>query len=172
MTALPPLVAKLQPWPLDDNGARVDGLDISAKIETASGWLSLEDGQFYSLSAETLASRSQSYRKREVTSEWIEGTFPVTAVRDNTVEAVVVYFRGNTAWEFRQNQLALTDALEALSFQFMFRQDNLTEYWQCFVSDYTVEVQHEFRHALLGVVRAQIPRLPEATVVYAAGDDY
>jgi hypothetical protein len=164
-------VTRLTPWPLDEHGKRNDGLNISAKIESPTGWLNLEDGQYYSLHGDSLAGRTQTYRRREVSAEWIEGTFPVSAVRDNTIETIAVWVRGDSHYEYRTKQDALAACFEQLAYQFMMRVDDVTEYWQCFASDYGIELQREFRHAIIGVVRATVQRLPQAQVVYAAGDD-
>jgi hypothetical protein len=164
---------KLSPWPYDrESRERVDGLDFSVKIQGPTGWFDLEDGDHYAIHGESFSSYAQTWRKREVNTEWIEGSFPVSAVRENVTEPLVVYVRGNTFGEGRIYRDKLIAAVEQLSWMLMVRFGDVADYWQCWASDYTVETQREFLHAMLAVVRVTVSRLPAKQTVDVTSDLY
>lgn len=152
-------VGRLAPWPYE-SGTRDDGLDFTVKIEGVSGWFDLEDGVSYAVHSDSFATWSQTWRKKEVNNEWVEGTFPVSAVRENVSVPLVVYCKGVTRKDQVNAQSKLTAAIEQLSWMLMVRFEEVSEYWQCWASDYTVETQSEFRHAGISVVRVTVDRLP------------
>lgn len=166
-------IAPFTPWPYEDGATvRADGLDISCKIEGADGvWFDLEDGEHYVIHGDSFTEYSQTYRTRSVNSEWIEGSFPVSSVRESVTEQLVVMVRGQTQGELRLYQQKLTDAIEQLSWQLMVRFDEVAEYWQCSAADYAVQTQREYRHARLSIVRATVPRLPAKLLVDATSDE-
>lgn len=166
--------ARFLPWPYDrESNERIDGFDFSVKIQGVDGlWFDLEDGVHYAVHAESFAQVAQTWRKREVNSEWIEGSFPVSAVRENAQEALVVWVRGYSPADARAYRDKLVDALCQLSFMLMVRRGDVAEYWQCFPSDYTIEQSREFQHAGVSIVRATVPRLPAPMVADATGDEY
>lgn len=160
------------PYPATVEQSDAEQLDISVKIQTPTGWLDLEDPDSgYEVHAESLGERSVTYRKTEASSPWVEGTFPISAVRDNVVESLSIYVRGDTTYEFKRRVQVLTDAIEQLSYLLLVRIEDASEYWQCFPADYSIQTQHEYLHARLGVVRAQVPRLPAVTLAPATGDE-
>jgi hypothetical protein len=163
------MIPAFAPWPLDDDGDRIDGLDLSCKIQAAAGWIDLEDGLHYSVHGESFAESSQTFRRHEVSSEWVEGTFPINAVRENVAEQLVVWVKGSTHYEYVQYRNKLTAALTQLSYQLMLRIEDLATYWQCWAADYTLQEQREFRHARIGIVRATVPRLPATDDLLATG---
>jgi hypothetical protein len=164
-------IIPMQPFPYESGGSRVDELDIACRIQATNGWIDLEDGQHYAIHGESFAERQQTYRKREINSPWIEGTFAISAVRENTTEQLVVWVKGDTHYEWRVYLERLTDALSQLSYRVMLRVGDMADYWDCWAADYSVQTQREFWHAKLGVVRATVPRLPATQMVPAAADE-
>jgi hypothetical protein len=172
MTQLPANAARLRPFPLNAGAPKGAGdLDLQIKILAATGWIDLEDGQHYEVHKDTLATRQITHRQRTVTSEFIEGSFAATSVRENVNEALVIKVTGDSYYEWRTYIAKLTDALEQLTYQVMVRIEDATEYWDCQPANYSIETQQEFIHARLGIVRATVPRLPDLLLVPASGDE-
>lgn len=169
---LPANAARLRPFPANaGDGHRASDLDLQIKIFSATGWIDLEDGRHYEVHKDTLATRQITHRQRTVTSEFIEGSFAATSVRENVNEALVIKVSGTSHYEWKRYIAKLTDALEQLTYQMMVRVEDATEYWDCQPANYSIETQQEFLHARLGVVRATVPRLPELLLVQASGDE-
>lgn len=139
-------------------------LDVSFEIETPTGWLECEDpANGYELHKESFVNRATSHRKQEINSNWVEGSYVSQAVRENVVEEVAIYVRGDTPYELWARKQALLDGLEQLAFTARLRFGDLLETWNCEISDYTEESPMEMRFATMAVIRARIPRLPSLT---------
>ena len=140
-------------------------LDVSAKIETPTGWIELDDPEGgYELAADSFATAAISHRKTEVSSEWLEGTFVTRSVRENVAEAVNVYVAGATPYELAARLKALTDGFDQLGYAMVVRFADAAEDWSCQVADYTIETKVEMRHATIALVKASVPRLPAKTL--------
>lgn len=161
----------LTPWPLGDGAPSPSGLSVSGKIETPSGWLDLNDGVGYSFEGTSFADRQVTWRRQEVTSPFVEGTYIVGAVRENITEAVSVWVRGETFSELDARVEALIGALGQMTYRFMLRLEDSAHYWTCWPADYTVSGQREYLHSRLVLVKATMPRLPGEQVVLASGDE-
>ena len=147
-------------------------LQLACKIETPTGWLDLEDDEHYELHSDSLAQRAISWRKQQVTSPYVEGTYTTAAVKESVTENLVVTVRATDQLELAQLIQALTDGLDQMSYQVMVSVNGLVEYWTCVEpAEYTIEMQHEFRHAMIGVVRANVIRLPTLTYAAAAQEE-
>lgn len=145
-------------------------LEVFASILTPTGWIELEDEpNGYWLHKDAFAKKAVSHRKREVSSEWVAGTFVADAVRENVIEDVVVYVQGRTPYEMRQRLDALTDGFDQLSYKMTLTEGDLEETWQCNLADYSIECGQEFRLARLAIVRASVPRLPGVTTRQVVG---
>lgn len=171
MIPLPTRSGKLHPFPQEYGERPSHDLDLQVKVQAATGWFDLEDGAHYSVHADSLASKSVSYRQRTVENDFVEGSFIATSVRENITETLAFWVSGSSHYEWRTYVDKLTDALEQLSYLVMVRIEDMAEYWTCSPAQWTVETQREFIHARMGVVRASIPRLPTALVVPATGDE-
>ena len=161
----------LNPYPLERQFEGQVKLRLGARITSSSGWLDLNDGETYQLEASSFADRAVSWRKREVQSDYVEGTFVTNAVRENVVEALSVWVRADTYYELEKARERLEDALCQLTFRIAFRTTDATRYWDCTVADYTVATQREFMHSRLCLVKAQVPRHPTEQLVITSADD-
>lgn len=144
---------------------------LSVQITSPTGVIELEDeANGYSLHGDTFASETYTHRKVEVNSPWLEGTYAVDAVLDNTVEALVVWVSGlapdgtYSHFLFRTRLNALKKCFDQISYQITRTIGDAVEAWDCEVSDYTVETQQEFLFATRGVLRVPVPRRPTATL--------
>jgi hypothetical protein len=160
----------LTPYPLERMFEGQPRLKIGARMTTNMGWLDLNDGP-YRLEASAFAERTVSWRKREVQSDYVEGTFIVNAVRENVTETLNVWVRGETHYELAMARERLEDALCQLTYRISFRTSDVTRYWECSVADYTVATQREFQHACIALVRATVPRHPEEQLVMTSVDE-
>ena len=140
-------------------------LDVSARIETPTGWIELEDeDNGYALAADSFATAAVSHRKSEISSEWLEGTFVTRSVRENITETVAVYVTGDSPHQLRTRLSALTDGFDQLQYKMTVRFGNAEETWSCWVSDYTTSTKVEMRFATMALVTATVPRLPAAAL--------
>lgn len=138
-------------------------ITIAARISTPYGWLYLGQGTQYRIAAGSFENQQTTFRRSEVTSPYVEGTFVVNALRENVTETLDVIVEDRPT-------LSLPDAVRALgaalcqvrySVQVQIRRDIAT--WQAYAADHTVQTKREFVHARLAQVRAEIPRDPNVT---------
>lgn len=147
-------------------------LDLTCRISSPSGWLDLEDDDIYELHAEALNDRQVQWRKQQVTSPYVDGTYTTAAVKENVSEALSIWVRAADPLELATRIAQVTDALDQLTYTLMFRSNNYVEYWTAVEpADYTINMAHELRHAFRGIVRATVYRLPELTWGAAAQEE-
>lgn len=146
---------------------------VSVEVSGPAGIIECEDvDNGYSLHSDSFATETHTHRTVEVNSPWLEGTYAVDTVLDNTVEALVVWVAGNapdgtdSQFLFRSRLNALKRCFDQLSYQVVRTIGDAIEIWDCEVSDYTVETQQEFIFATRGVLRVPLPHRP--TVVLSA----
>lgn len=134
----------------------------AARISTPYGWLYLGTGTQYRIAGAAFEDRQTSFRRSEVSSPYVEGTFVINVLRENVTETLEVLVED-------REELSLPDAVGALSaavsqvryvVQVQLRQDLWT--WNAYAADHSVQTKREFIHARLATVRAEIPREPRA----------
>lgn len=152
----------------------VTGLAASVQVTGPSGVIECEDpDNGYELHGDSFATQSFTHRNTEISGPWIEGTYASDSVRDNTVEALVVWVDGNSPdaepshFLFRTRLNALMACFDQLSYKVLRTIGDAVETWDCEVSDYTVETQQEFLTATVGVLRVQLSRRPAAPITQA-----
>lgn len=138
-------------------------ITVAARISTPYGWLYLGQGTQYRLGAGSFENQQTTFRRSEVQSPYVEGTFVINALRENVTESldVIVEERPNlgTADAVRALGAALSQVRYAVQVQI--RRDIWT--WQAYAADHTVQTKREFVHARLAQVQAEIPRDPNVT---------
>lgn len=142
-------------------------LSVSVQVLGPDGVIECEDPvNGYSLHADSFAQSAYVHRTVEVNSPWLEGTYAVDSVLDNTVEALVVWVAGiqddgsYSQFLFRTRLNALKACFDQLSYTVIRTVGDAIESWDCEVSDYTVETQQEFIFATVGVLRVPLPHRP------------
>ena len=136
-------------------------LNLSVSIETANGWLDLEDeAGGYTVDATAFAERSVSHRKVESSSGWMEGTYVSRSVKENVNETVAVQVTGATASELKKRTNDLVAAFEQLSYQMIVSIDDDQEIWSCTVADYAITTSQAFMFSRMAIVKATVPHLP------------
>lgn len=138
-------------------------ITVAARISTPYGWLYLGQGTQYRLGAGSFENQQTTFRRSEVQSPYVEGTFVINALRENVTESldVIVEERPNlgTADAVRALGAALSQVRYAVQVQI--RRDVWT--WQAYAADHSVQTKREFVHARLAQVQAEIPRDPNVT---------
>lgn len=136
-------------------------LDIAWSILGPAGWIDLEDrANGYEMHKETHAAQAHSWRRQDISSPYVEGTYTNQAVRENVTEAVAIYVYGDTVFELKTRMDLILAALGQLNYQVKARSGNLLETWDCAIADYTIEMGQEMLNSTMCVIRANIPRRP------------
>jgi len=147
--------------------AQVNALTFTAQTTTfteSGKWLNVNDGLTYRLGKGSLEETSIQYRKDEVTNAFIEGSFVLNALKQNTIETLVVYVLGETTSDVQYNVKVLTDALSQSSFWVKMIIEDSSSVWRCYAADYVINTPVEFLHARRATVKAMIPRDPNETL--------
>jgi hypothetical protein len=141
-------------------------ITVAARISTPYGWLYLGTGTQYRLGAESFGDRQTSFRRSEVSSPYVEGTFIINALRENVTETLDVIVEDREGLRLADAVAALTSALCQVRYtmQVQVRRDVWT--WNAYAADHSVQTKREFVHARLAQVRAEIPRDPNVTYEY------
>lgn len=144
----------------------------AARISSPYGWLYLGQGTQYRIGAASFAEQSVTFRRSEVTSPYVEGTFVVNALRENVTETLEVYVEGRESLSVTAATRALGAALSQVSYtmQVQLRRDVFT--WNAYAADHTVSTRRELLHARIAQVTAQIPREPAVAFSTASSISY
>ena len=137
-------------------------LNISCRMTTPNGWLELNDG-VYRLSAEAFGEAETTWRRVEASNPFVEGTWTVSAVRENITENLSVWVRGSFPELTSAAVQELLNALAQRNFGLEVTFDGVTRFYTCFVSDATVSTSGPMRVARMAQVVAQVPRHPVFT---------
>lgn len=139
-------------------------ITVAARISTPYGWLYVGQGTQYRVAAGSFENQQTTFRRSEVQSPYVEGTFVINALRENVTESLDVIVEDRPDLGTANAVRALGTALSQVRYavQVQIRRDVWT--WQAYAADHTVQTKREFVHARLAQVQAQIPRDPN--VVY------
>jgi hypothetical protein len=140
---------------------------LPVKIEiqlSTGGWLDVSDGTVYRVNKGTFENSAVTFRRDEVTNAFVEGKFTVNALRDNVTETLAIYVYGETTSALKTAIDALTSAASQINFYTRVTLDGSQRLWECWASDYTVNVTNEFFHNRQALVTIQLQRLPSETV--------
>ncbi len=124
----------------------------------------------YELEGSSLDEVATSWRRNEVSNPWVEGTYTISAVRENQVVPVSVWVRGVSHQEMRQRQIELERRVAEPRWELQLSLPGYTEYWTCQTSDTVVRTQREYLHAMHALVRIQVVRLPTVRYAFSTGD--
>ena len=138
-----------------------DQLRITAKVSVPDGWLNINDGKRYRLERSALAEQQATFRRREIQSPHLPGTWLVSAQPENITEPVSI-------WVNEFDHYALHKALSALTAAFtqpyyvMHWQIEQHEFaWNCQLADYQIDSNADLRHATMAKFTVRVPRHPE-----------
>lgn len=140
-------------------------LSVKIEVQQSNGaWLDISDGTVYRVNKGTFENSAITFRRDEVTNAFVEGKFTVNALRDNVTETLAIYAYGATTSALKTAIDALTSAVSQVNFHVRVTLDGSQRLWECWASDYTVNVTNEFFHNRQALVTIQLHRLPSETV--------
>lgn len=143
--------------------------DIRATIVLPGGNLEI-DGP-YDFEKTSQETEQQTLRKVTANNRWVEGTFLISAVRDNVREPLSIWVEGDDHTEFDQAMEALKAAVLTKRWQLVVSvyEDNVEKVrrtYSCQASEYTVTTTQEYRMAHMGLLKVDVDRLPQVEVIY------
>jgi hypothetical protein len=141
-------------------------LPVQIEIQNSSNltWLDVSDGNTYRVNKSTFEESATTFRRDEVTNAFIEGQFLVNALRENITETVDIYAYGATTPALKSAIDAVTALISQIVFRVRVTLDGSQRMWDCFASDYSVNVPSEFFHNRQALIKIQLQRLPNETV--------
>jgi hypothetical protein len=142
-------------------------LNVRCRVTTEGGWLDLMSGP-YRLSAEAFVEESLSWRRAEVSNPFVDGSWLVSAVKDNITSAVDVYVRAASTAELSGAVAALKAAFSQINYGIEFTVDDVTTFYQCYAADYSVKTPKELRFSRMAQFSAEVPRHPVAETQVAS----
>jgi len=144
-----------------------DVLGVKCRVTTAGGWLDLMSGP-YRLSGDAFGEQAQAWRRQDVANPFVEGTWTVGALRENVVEQLNVWVRGETTADTHKAVRELLEALSQLNYGLEVQFDDVKYFYQCYVADVSVKASRELRFARMAQVSASVPRHPNFESVVVA----
>ena len=143
---------------------------ISLVLNAPSGMIELQDpGSGYSLASDTFSTKATTHRKQEIQSEWMDGTFYGRSAKENVIETISVWVSGSSQYEFTRRMDALVEGFEQLQYSMAKTVGDAYTLWTCFVADHTIETNQSFINATTGLLKLQVPRLPNVVLSQVAG---
>lgn len=138
-----------------------DQLRVMAKVSTPTGWLNLNDGGRYRLEASALAEQSATFRRREIQSPHLPGTWLVSAVPENITEPVSIWVNEFDHYALHKALQALRDAFTQAYYVMHWQIEQHEFAWNCQLADYQIDSSKDLRHATMAKFTARVPRHPE-----------
>lgn len=135
---------------------------ISCRLTTPNGWLDINDG-VYRLASDAFGESATVWRRREASNPFVEGTWTVSAVRENVTEQLSVWVRGEFVEQTSAAVQELLDALGQRNFGLEVTFDGVQRFYTCFVADARVLASGPMRASRMAQVVAEIPRHPVFT---------
>lgn len=133
-------------------------------MDSHGNWVDFSNGTTYKVGKGTLENSAVTFRRDEVTNAFIEGKFTVNALRDNITEGIVIYAYGTTISGLKTAIDALTSIIGQTNFSARITLENSQRLWECWASDYTVNITNELYHNRQAIINIQLQRLPGETV--------
>jgi hypothetical protein len=140
-------------------------LKVKIEIQKSDGtWLDVSNGTTYRVNSSTFENSAVQFRRDEVSNSFVEGKFLVNALRDNVIENLVIYAYGDSVAALKTNIDAVTNAVSQINFNTRVTLENSQRFWQCWASDYTVNITNAMYHNRQAMITVQLHRLPTETV--------
>lgn len=141
-------------------------LDVTMLVEVPGRRISL-NAEPYQLTDDTMTDVAVQWRRQEITSPFVSGSFLVSALQENSTVSVGVYVRGESHLALDSYLDRLMEAFSQFSYRIYFAVGDwdFFEVWTCMPADFTVQTTREFRHARMATLRAEVPRLPTKELV-------
>lgn len=155
-------MVKMIPWQPAELEPEYGKLDLEFRVSTPSGWLFLTS-QPYRLHADCFSETSGTMRKSMATSEYLAGEYVVNAIPGLVTETVAVWVEADSPLGLHRARAELIAALTQIEYVAVKRVGDVEEIWRAQAADWTVNSPKELTHATRCIVRASVPRHPNAT---------
>lgn len=136
-------------------------LSLSVLATTPSGTLELNDRDAYRVEGTSFSEQSVTKRRSMAENPFLEGEYPVNAVRGNVTESLKVYVYGATHAEFHARIAALKEVFDQARFTVTKTIEGSAVVWSCYSSDYQMTTQREYVHARMGLLSVNLLRHPQ-----------
>lgn len=138
-------------------------LELDVEVSYAGSYWTVNDHVHYRVTTDGWGVVEQTHRRKEVTSEWFEGTFVTHKVRDSTKRSIEVMVRGADQPEVTENVLQLIDWFTQDSFNIRITLDDHVETWLCSAADYRIDRSHVLLHNRMAKVNFTMSVNPRVT---------
>jgi hypothetical protein len=143
-------------------------LSVSVQISTPSQWLELNDRKIYEVTADSFRESSVTQRTVQATNQFLEGSFTVTALRENVQETLGVYVRAPDHFTLEAYIDVLTAAFDQPFYRIIRRVEGAWRVWFAGAAGYRIETGQEFLHAKMAKVTFEVPRHPVSQLTATA----
>lgn len=133
---------------------------FTAEISYGLEWVSLNDHLNFKLAADEFGTRAVTLRRKEVSSDFYDGSFLIHTTKENVHEVVSIWVHGGTQNEVTENLLMLEDLFSQPTYQIRIRFGDHRETWICMSADYAIERTHVYMHNGIALFKATVPRKP------------
>lgn len=137
-------------------------LPVRTQVSVGGAWMDINDGRKYTLELSTLGDRSATFRRKEISSPHLDGTWLVSATAENITENVSIWVK---EFDHFALQLALEELRKAFTqpYYAMRWQVDVHEFaWNCQLADYSITTSRDMMHATIAQFTAKVPRHPES----------
>lgn len=133
---------------------------LHCEISYGTEWVNLHDGINFKIAAADFGQQTHSWRRKEVNSDFHDGSFTVHAVRENVTEPLSLWVYGDSQNIVTENILLLRELFSQFRYQIRIRYGDHRETWFCQTADYAVERTHVYLHNNMALFKATVPRHP------------
>lgn len=138
-------------------------MDLECRVSTAGDWLHLNEG-IYRLTADSFEDEATTWRRTDVSNPFVEGSWTVNALRENVMESLSIWVRGDRYTTTAQGVEILKTVFSQINYVLQAAFDGERRTYTCYVGDFSVNATRELRHAKVAKFTVQIPRHPAYVV--------
>lgn len=139
-------------------------MDIDVEVSYAGFWHSVNDHVNFRTAPEGFGTVEQTWRRREVMSDYFQGSYSTGQVRDNTKRTLSVYVRGQTIAQLAEARANLIDWFTQDEYNVRFRTEDLMETLVAECADYRVDMSHVLMHNRMSLVVFTYAARPDTTM--------
>jgi hypothetical protein len=147
----------VEPYALRSEPQRPDSIELSVRITNpGGGWIELNDHVTFTIADGSFASEGVTWRRKQDTNEFLEGTYLVNALRENVTRPLNVWVTGDTHYDLEVALEKLKDLVGQRAFQVVRTVENVSTLWDCQASDYVTESDRPLLHARMAQLKVQL----------------
>lgn len=143
----------------------MERMQVSCLITVPGGELEINDGEKFVLGANARASTQVTWRRQDVSSPFVPGTWTVSSVQENVNENVEVYVYASDHGSLRiyLDELVAAFTQHIYTVTWDFTEDIYA--WYCQRADYQIDTRREFQHSRMAIATFSVPRYPALLAV-------